>query len=121
MKTAEIKGLQFVQQKGLEVQGFGIIAEAMDSIQTAHVMTADMDENFGVLELSYDKLEVMNEEQVRNTLEEIAQDIPSYVYFIIQLNDIPELSAYHLPENDFIANVRATNEVCLYWKEQDAE
>lgn len=121
MKTAGIKALQFVQEKGIGVQGFGIIAEAFPSSNMAHVMTADMEENFGIAELTYDQFEVISEEQVRVALEEISKDIPTYVYFIIQLNDIPELSAYHLPENDYIANVRSTNEVCLDWEEHKAK
>jgi hypothetical protein len=73
----------------------------------------NLQNNFGVYDSTYDKLDVISEEDIQQNLNTIANDVPTFVYFIIQLNDIPELSSYHLPENDFIANVRATNDVCL--------
>lgn len=113
MKTQEVETLQFVQQKGMGLKGFGIVAEFFSNNKMAHVMTADMEENFGVTDLSFNDFDVVEEEAIRTSLKEIEEDIPTYVYFIIQLNDIPELSAYHIAENEFIANVRKTNDVCI--------
>ncbi|PLS19278.1 hypothetical protein CVD28_02375 [Bacillus sp. M6-12] len=121
MKTGEIKRLQFVQQKGFGLEGFGIVADVDDKCTEVQVMLADMDEDFGVTVLPYSDLEIVSEVDVKKNLEVISKGIASFVYFIIQLNDIPELSNYHLPENEFIANIRATNEVCLYWNEESTK
>lgn len=113
MKTQEVKSLQFVQQKNLGLRGFGIVEESFEQYQTAHVMKADMPEDFGITELSFRDFDVVGEEAIRFSLQEIENDISTFVYFIIQLNDISELSAYHIAENEFIANVRKTNDVCI--------
>lgn len=105
MKTEGIKELQFVQQVGLKLEGFGIVADA-DSTH-ANIMFADMDSDFGTIELSLEKFKpIHNEADIRSSLKEIEKDSKKYAYFIIQLNDIPELKDYHIEEDDFVANIR---------------
>lgn len=87
------------------------------SEKTACLMLADMDGPFGTWEKPLNDFYEVDEATIRNNLAIIAQNKDKYKYFIIQLNDIKELKDYHIEEDDFLKNVRANNDVCLYCAE----
>lgn len=109
--------LQFAQSTGEGIEGFGIINDFV-SDKVATIMYVDMDESFGCWEQEFDKLEEVSEETIREKLAEISKRRQEFPYFIIQLNDIEVLSEYHIEEDDFIKNIRKTNDVCLYLEDE---
>lgn len=119
MLSKEIKDLQFVKIQGedLSVENIGIVLCRSEAECIAYIGFADMEDNFGTWEQPFDKLVVLNEEEIREKLLVIAENKRKYPYFIIQLNDIEELSSYHIEEDDYIKNIRDTNDICLYCKE----
>jgi hypothetical protein len=130
MEKKEVKENQFIQLKGEGLEGFGIVAcegygtdkdENGVSEQTACLMLGDMNEDFGTWDNPLSRFEEVDEVTVRANLAIMAEDKEKYRYFIIQLNDIPELKDFHIEEDDFLRNVRTTNDVCLYWAEQKAQ
>lgn len=115
-----LKDLQFVQVKGEGLEGFGIIACKETSEEPAFcLMLGDMDEDFGTCTISVSEIETVDEDTIKKNLAEISKDKEKFAYFIIQLNDIPELKEYHIEEDNFLKDIRKTNEVCLYCKENN--
>lgn len=110
--------LGFVQEKDNDINGFGVIADILrgsnDQKPNYHVMFADMPEDFGVIERNETELLPLSDEEIKEKMAYIHNHVEDFVYFIIQINDIPELSEYHLEEDDFIKEKRAEAEAELY-------
>lgn len=110
----KLNGLEFVQIKGMGLEGFGIVSCEANTEESAYcLMTGDMDEDFGTVEIPVSDIELIDEVAIRTNLNEISNNKGMYPYFIIQLNDIEELKEYHIEEDDFIKNIRNTNPICL--------
>ena len=109
-KMPNFKKLQFAQEKENGLNGFGIINDvylSKTATPTYNIMMAEMEETFGTWDVEEDKLQPLTEEDIRSNLNQIAQQEEKYVYFIIQLNDIPDLSNYHIEESEYVRSVRA--------------
>ena len=102
---------QFVRIKGSGTEGFGIIEGFEADGQSVDLMNAEMADDFGVWSIALTEIEHVTEAEIKETLAEIESRYEEFPYFIIQLNDIEELSEYHIQENDFIKHLRETNVV----------
>lgn len=109
MKKFEV--LQFVQIEGQGLDGFGVVAEISNG--KCYLMTGDMDEDFGTLEVDEDKIVGVDDSTIRENISEMLKNDGEYAYFLIQLNDIPELEEYHVEETDTLRHVRDTNDILL--------
>ena len=109
------KELQFVQVIDGGLPLVGIIAdfnaEPPETAKTVNVMFAEMPDDFGTYNIELEKLKILSDHEIRERVELIGAEYEEYPYFIIQLNDIEELSEYHLPENEFLREIRTTDEV----------
>ena len=107
----KIKELAFVRGAGKSISEFGIVAELDAHRDIAYVMTADMEENFGVSEMNLSDVNLIKDEDIKGCLEEIKVNAEKFPWFIIQLNDIEELKEYHIEENLFVKKCRNSVDV----------
>lgn len=109
----------FVKVKNIDgVAGLGIVMEVTKNSfksengeDIALVVLSEVTEDFGVDEFKLDEVTVLSDEEVKDMLNEVAENQEYYAYFIIQLNDIPNLSEFHIDESEYVKGVRAELEI----------
>ena len=103
-----------IRGKDIEgVAGLGIVMditkyhgiEELRGQDVLHVVTADVDDSFGVIEVPFENAIELSESEIKECLNEIAENQEKYPYFIIQLNDVQELINYHIEANDYVEEI----------------
>ena len=82
----------------------------VDAPDRYFVALYDMDAQFGLWEFDEERLETMTEEEIERFLEDVKYTQKDCPYFIITLNDIPELSKYHIKESSYVKHIRKRTE-----------
>lgn len=108
-KMPKFEQLQFVYDESAGIRGLGIVHDIITrkgKEPSYNVMYVNMDEDFGTWDTDEKDLSPLTEEEIRAKLNEVLEQTNSFGYFIVQLNDIPQLSDYHLEESDYVKGLR---------------
>lgn len=106
----------FIQVANGGISSFGIVADfngskTAEEATVMNLMLVDMPDDFGTFNVEVNEMRTVDEEEIRTNLAHIADRYEEFPYFIIQLNDIEALASYHIEENEYLHNIRKTNEV----------
>lgn len=106
-----MKNNTIIRIKGINgAEGLGIVMdttkhhgiEELRGQDVLLVVTADVDDSFGVIELPIEDAIELTDKEIKEALKEVAENQEKFPYFIIQLNDIQELNEYHIKASDYV-------------------
>ncbi|GAB6546913.1 hypothetical protein [Bacillus luti] len=105
-RVFKFKELQFVTTYGREIGIIANLEKGVVATYWANVIWEDIDEDYGCRHLQLESIWPMTEKEIKKGLKKIKKNYMEYKYFIIQLNDLKELSKYHIKENLYVQQAR---------------